>query len=203
MERPCRVERAERARPAQLPQAAGCAGAEAATGARVWNPDPGTWPPARRPSEHGLEELRRERWFRGLRGGPKELTPQQGRGGGKTTPRGLQRPGAKSYWHRGGGPAPGRGLQGGGVLPGSGAGGLSRVRSSHRTSAPGSAEPAADMCAARTPPLAHIFRGTFVHSTWTCPMQVLRDHLLGVSDSGKVSRAGALAGARAAGRARE
>ncbi|XP_043342964.1 guanine deaminase isoform X2 [Cervus elaphus] len=42
------------------------------------------------------------------------------------------------------------------------------------------------MCAARMPPLAHIFRGTFVHSTWTCPMEVLRDRLLGVSDSGKI-----------------
>ncbi|XP_008140300.1 guanine deaminase [Eptesicus fuscus] len=42
------------------------------------------------------------------------------------------------------------------------------------------------MCAARMPPLAHIFRGTFVHSTWTCPMEVLRDHLLGVSDSGTI-----------------
>ncbi|NP_034396.1 guanine deaminase [Mus musculus] len=42
------------------------------------------------------------------------------------------------------------------------------------------------MCAARTPPLALVFRGTFVHSTWTCPMEVLRDHLLGVSDSGKI-----------------
>ncbi|KAM8802860.1 guanine deaminase [Rhynchonycteris naso] len=42
------------------------------------------------------------------------------------------------------------------------------------------------MCAARMPPLAHIFRGTFVHSTWTCPMEVLRDHLLGVSDNGKI-----------------
>uniref|UniRef100_A0A9L0RFV4 Guanine deaminase n=1 Tax=Equus caballus TaxID=9796 RepID=A0A9L0RFV4_HORSE len=42
------------------------------------------------------------------------------------------------------------------------------------------------MCAARMPALAHIFRGTFVHSTWTCPMEVLRDHLLGVSDSGKI-----------------
>ncbi|XP_010636745.1 guanine deaminase [Fukomys damarensis] len=36
------------------------------------------------------------------------------------------------------------------------------------------------------PPLAHIFRGTFVHSTSTSPMEVLRDHLLGVSDSGKI-----------------
>nr|XP_036847190.1 guanine deaminase [Manis javanica] len=34
--------------------------------------------------------------------------------------------------------------------------------------------------------LAHIFRGTFVHSTWTSPMEVLQDHLLGVSDSGKI-----------------
>ncbi|XP_023400517.1 guanine deaminase isoform X3 [Loxodonta africana] len=42
------------------------------------------------------------------------------------------------------------------------------------------------MCASRMPPLAHIFRGTFVHSTWTCPMEVLRDHLLGVSDNGKI-----------------
>ncbi|KAF6327359.1 guanine deaminase [Rhinolophus ferrumequinum] len=42
------------------------------------------------------------------------------------------------------------------------------------------------MCAAPMPPLAHIFRGTFIHSTWTCPMEVLRDHLLGVSESGKI-----------------
>ncbi|XP_077917804.1 guanine deaminase isoform X2 [Halichoerus grypus] len=42
------------------------------------------------------------------------------------------------------------------------------------------------MCAAPMPTLAHIFRGTFIHSTWTCPMEVLRDHLLGVSDSGKI-----------------
>ncbi|XP_037010938.2 guanine deaminase [Artibeus jamaicensis] len=42
------------------------------------------------------------------------------------------------------------------------------------------------MCAAGMSPLAHIFRGTFIHSTWTCPMEVLRDHLLGVSDSGKI-----------------
>ncbi|XP_004713873.1 guanine deaminase [Echinops telfairi] len=42
------------------------------------------------------------------------------------------------------------------------------------------------MCAARMPPLAHVFRGTFVHSTWTCPMEVLRDHLLGVGDNGRI-----------------
>ncbi|XP_036917568.1 guanine deaminase [Sturnira hondurensis] len=42
------------------------------------------------------------------------------------------------------------------------------------------------MCAAGMSPLAHIFRGTFIHSTWTCPLEVLRDHLLGVSDSGKI-----------------
>lgn len=46
------------------------------------------------------------------------------------------------------------------------------------------------MCAAPMPSLAHIFRGTFIHSTWTSPMEVLRDHLLGVSDSGKVSGRG-------------
>ncbi|XP_005004801.1 guanine deaminase [Cavia porcellus] len=43
------------------------------------------------------------------------------------------------------------------------------------------------MCAARMPPLAHVFRGTFVHATWTSPMEVLRDHLLGVSDSGRIA----------------
>uniref|UniRef100_A0A8C0LIS1 Guanine deaminase n=1 Tax=Canis lupus dingo TaxID=286419 RepID=A0A8C0LIS1_CANLU len=42
------------------------------------------------------------------------------------------------------------------------------------------------MCAAPMPPLAHVFRGTFIHSTWANPMEVLRDHLLGVSDSGKI-----------------
>ncbi|KAM6182658.1 guanine deaminase [Erethizon dorsatum] len=42
------------------------------------------------------------------------------------------------------------------------------------------------MCAALMPHLAHVFRGTFVHSTSTSPMEVLRDHLLGVSDSGRI-----------------
>ncbi|XP_028910787.1 guanine deaminase [Ornithorhynchus anatinus] len=42
------------------------------------------------------------------------------------------------------------------------------------------------MCASLMPPLAHVFKGTFVHSTWTCPMEVLPDHLLGVNDSGKI-----------------
>lgn len=50
--------------------------------------------------------------------------------------------------------------------------------------------PAADLCVASMQSLAHIFRGTFVHSTWTSPMEVLQDHLLGVSDSGKVSGRG-------------
>lgn len=62
---------------------------------------------------------------------------------------------------------------------------------------------AADMCAAPMPSLAHIFRGTFIHSTWTSPMEVLRDHLLGVSDSGKVSGRGVWrtpTGARTGGR---
>ncbi|XP_043831042.1 guanine deaminase isoform X1 [Dromiciops gliroides] len=42
------------------------------------------------------------------------------------------------------------------------------------------------MCAAHMTPLAHIFKGTFVHSTWTSPMEVLRDHILGVSEAGKI-----------------
>ena len=64
----------------------------------------------------------------------------------------------------------------------------------------------AAMCAARMSPLAHIFRGTFVHSTWTCPMEVLKDHLLGVNDSGKVSGRGVWrspTGGRAGGQVKE
>jgi hypothetical protein len=122
--------------------------------------------------------------------------------------------GGKSYWHRGGRePAPGRGLQGADDLRGKR--GRTRpepvpLRSRRepqlrlRPARPAlSADPAlrsaADMCAAQMSPLAHVFRGTFVHSTWTCPMEVLRDHLLGVSDSGKVSGRGSGAPRRAAG----
>ncbi|KAM6469891.1 guanine deaminase [Liasis olivaceus] len=36
-------------------------------------------------------------------------------------------------------------------------------------------------------PLAHIFKGTFVHSTCASPMVVLQGHLLGVEESGKIT----------------
>lgn len=126
----------------------------------------------------------------------------------KTTPHGSrsqrsQLVGEKSYWHQGGRePAPGRGLQGAGDCPGKPGQGVPAAPAplqqgqlcARPVHPPRPVDsrccPAADMCAARTPPLAHIFRGTFVHSTWTCPMEVLRDHLLGVSDSGKVSGRG-------------
>lgn len=111
-------------------------------------------------------------------------------------------------------PAPGRGLQGDHGRQRSGKAGAVRARSAATRVAGSLAAPlsgapslasdpalrfAAAMCAARMPALAHIFRGTFVHSTWTCPMEVLRDHLLGVSDSGKVSGRGAGAPRRAGG----
>ncbi|NXJ79221.1 GUAD deaminase, partial [Trogon melanurus] len=35
-------------------------------------------------------------------------------------------------------------------------------------------------------PLAHVFRGTFVHSSLSAPMEVLHRHLLGVDDSGTI-----------------
>ncbi|XP_039217559.1 guanine deaminase [Crotalus tigris] len=38
----------------------------------------------------------------------------------------------------------------------------------------------------RPAPLAHIFKGTFVHSTCTSPMVILEGHLLGVAESGKI-----------------
>lgn len=122
----------------------------------------------------------------------------------KTTPHGSwsQLAGEKSYWHPGGRePAPGRGLQGAGdrlgkrgqdepqepAAPASQTQGPLCARPVRPPWPENSRCPAAAMCAAQTPQLALIFRGTFVHSTWTCPMEVLRDHLLGVSDSGKVS----------------
>lgn len=91
------------------------------------------------------------------------------------------------------GATPGRGLQGAGDRRGSGSPGRAEPVSSAAARSAGPASrraPPADMCAARMPPLAHVFRGTFVHATWTSPMEVLRDHLLGVSDSGRVSGAG-------------
>ncbi|NXS60785.1 GUAD deaminase, partial [Brachypteracias leptosomus] len=36
------------------------------------------------------------------------------------------------------------------------------------------------------PPLAHVFRGTFVHSRPSEPMEILHGHLLGVDDSGTI-----------------
>ncbi|NXJ63315.1 GUAD deaminase, partial [Rostratula benghalensis] len=36
------------------------------------------------------------------------------------------------------------------------------------------------------PPLAHVFRGTFVHSSASAPMEILHGHLLGVDDSGTI-----------------
>ncbi|XP_061208186.1 guanine deaminase isoform X2 [Neopsephotus bourkii] len=36
------------------------------------------------------------------------------------------------------------------------------------------------------PPLAHVFRGTFVHSNASAPMEVLHGHLLGVDESGTI-----------------
>ncbi|NWR76250.1 GUAD deaminase, partial [Centropus unirufus] len=36
------------------------------------------------------------------------------------------------------------------------------------------------------PPLAHVFRGTFVHSSSSSPMEILHGHLLGVDDSGMI-----------------
>ncbi|KAF1664777.1 Guanine deaminase, partial [Aptenodytes patagonicus] len=37
------------------------------------------------------------------------------------------------------------------------------------------------------PPLAHVFRGTFVHSVPSAPMKILHGHLLGVDDSGTIA----------------
>lgn len=105
-------------------------------------------------------------------------------------------------------PAPGRGLQGAGCRSGKRGQDGARARGGALGSRPQAQGPlparparparsaspalrsAADMCAAPMPPLAHVFRGTFIHSTWANPMEVLRDHLLGVSDSGKVSGRG-------------
>ncbi|NXW49450.1 GUAD deaminase, partial [Nyctiprogne leucopyga] len=36
------------------------------------------------------------------------------------------------------------------------------------------------------PPLAHVFRGTFVHSSPPAPMEILHGHLLGVDESGTI-----------------
>ncbi|NXH43880.1 GUAD deaminase, partial [Dicaeum eximium] len=36
------------------------------------------------------------------------------------------------------------------------------------------------------PPLAHVFKGTFVHSSASAPMEILHGHLLGVDDNGTI-----------------
>ncbi|XP_027518678.1 guanine deaminase isoform X3 [Chiroxiphia lanceolata] len=36
------------------------------------------------------------------------------------------------------------------------------------------------------PPLAHVFKGTFVHSSASAPMEILHGHLLGVDDDGTI-----------------
>ncbi|NXD98114.1 GUAD deaminase, partial [Chaetorhynchus papuensis] len=36
------------------------------------------------------------------------------------------------------------------------------------------------------PPLAHVFKGTFVHSSASAPMEILHGHLLGVGDNGTI-----------------
>ncbi|NXD85003.1 GUAD deaminase, partial [Halcyon senegalensis] len=42
------------------------------------------------------------------------------------------------------------------------------------------------MCSPHCPPLAHVFRGTFVHSRPSEPMEILHGHLLGVDNSGTI-----------------
>uniref|UniRef100_A0A8C5TZI6 Guanine deaminase n=1 Tax=Malurus cyaneus samueli TaxID=2593467 RepID=A0A8C5TZI6_9PASS len=42
------------------------------------------------------------------------------------------------------------------------------------------------MCSPQRPPLAHVFKGTFVHSTALSPVEILHGHLLGVDDNGTI-----------------
>lgn len=55
------------------------------------------------------------------------------------------------------------------------------------SSQPAPTKPAA-MGSPQRPPLAHVFKGTFVHSRASAPMDILHGHLLGVDDNGTVSR---------------
>lgn len=55
------------------------------------------------------------------------------------------------------------------------------------SSQPAPAKPAAAMGSPQRPPLAHVFKGTFVHSSASAPMEILHGHLLGVDDNGTVS----------------
>ncbi|XP_078531885.1 guanine deaminase isoform X1 [Lissotriton helveticus] len=36
------------------------------------------------------------------------------------------------------------------------------------------------------PTIKHVFKGTFVHSTWNSPMEILENYILGVSSTGKI-----------------
>lgn len=66
----------------------------------------------------------------------------------------------------------------------------------------GSSRPAAAMGSPQRPPLAHVFKGTFVHSSASAPLEILPGHLLGVDDNGTVSAGLGRGAARAAGDAR-
>lgn len=56
------------------------------------------------------------------------------------------------------------------------------------SSQPKPAKPAAAaMGSPQRPPLAHVFKGTFVHSSASAPMEILHGYLLGVDDNGTVS----------------
>ncbi|KAM6991100.1 guanine deaminase [Passerculus sandwichensis] len=63
-----------------------------------------------------------------------------------------------------------------------------RHRETPREGSPrgGSSQPAAAMSSAQRPPLAHVFKGTFVHSSASAPLEILHGHLLGVDDSGTI-----------------
>ncbi|KAM7023724.1 guanine deaminase isoform 1-T1 [Acridotheres tristis] len=45
---------------------------------------------------------------------------------------------------------------------------------------------AAAMGSPQRPPLAHVFKGTFVHSSASAPMEILHGHLVGVDDNGTI-----------------
>uniref|UniRef100_H0YRD9 Guanine deaminase n=1 Tax=Taeniopygia guttata TaxID=59729 RepID=H0YRD9_TAEGU len=42
------------------------------------------------------------------------------------------------------------------------------------------------MSSPQRPPLAHVFKGTFVHSSASAPLEILHGHLLGVDDNGTI-----------------
>nr|XP_002191521.2 guanine deaminase [Taeniopygia guttata] len=67
-----------------------------------------------------------------------------------------------------------------------------RLRETPRERSPwgGSSQPvepaAAAMSSPQRPPLAHVFKGTFVHSSASAPLEILHGHLLGVDDNGTI-----------------